>query len=476
MTNLIGGEWIGGAESVISRNPSDLSDTIGEFPVATAAQVAQAVAAARDALPGWSATSFRDRQQVLQRISTEIRRRAEEIGRLLSREEGKPLREGIGEAYRAAELFDYYAAECLRQFSETAQSIRPNTLIEVSRGPVGVVAVIAPWNFPVALPAWKIAPALAYGNCVVFKPSEIVPATSFMLAQTIAESGLPAGVFNMVIGAGGDTGAALVGDQNVDAISFTGSVRTGEKIAAAGIAHMAKLQLEMGGKNPLVVLDDADLSLAVECAIQGAFFSTGQRCTASSRLIVTKGIHDRFVAGVAERMAGLIVGHALDEATMIGPVVSEAQLDRDLQYLEIGRQEGARLLRGGSRVKGRSDGYYLEPALFVDTTSSMRINQEEIFGPIAAVIPVNSYEEALAVANDTEFGLTAGIITSSAKYASDFRARAEAGVVTVNLPTVGLDFHVPFGGRKRSSYGPREQGSYARDFYTETRIAYVATN
>jgi len=470
--NLIGGHWFVGAEPLESRNPSDLSDIVGRFGAASPDQVDDAVRAARAALPAWSATPFRERERILRRIGDALAAQADSLGRLISREEGKPLREGLGEAQRAAELFHYYAGECLRQFEESAQSIRPDITIDITREPVGVVAIIAPWNFPVALPGWKIAPALAYGNCVVYKPSELVPASSVAFARVLAECGLPPGVANVVLGHGPDIGAALAAHEGVDAISFTGSMATGERVAQAGIRHMAKLQLEMGGKNPLVVLDDADLDRAVECAAQGAFYATGQRCTASSRLIVTKGIHDRFVAGLGQRMDQLRVGHALDDDTIIGPLVNRRQMERSLEYIDIGKAEGARLLRGGRPVKARCDGHYLEPALFIETDNRMRINQEEIFGPVASVIAAADYDEALAIANDSPFGLTAGIITTSEKKAQHFRRHIQAGVATVNLPTMGLDFHVPFGGQKRSSYGPREQGTYAREFYTETRIAY----
>lgn len=473
-SNLIGGKWTGGNGRMTSINPSEPQDAIGRFAEATNVQVADAVQAARDALPGWSRGQIAERAQLLKRIGASLDANASELGRLLSREEGKPLREGTGEVRRAAELFEYYAGECLRQFGETGSSLRPDVRIEIRRVPVGVVAIVAPWNFPVALPSWKIAPALAYGNTVVFKPSELIPATSLAFARLIVGAGIPAGVFNMVMGAGHEVGRCLVEDEGVDAVSFTGSVATGGKVAASALTHMAKLQMEMGGKNPLVVLDDCDLERAVDYAVQGAFFSAGQRCTASSRLIVQNGIHDRFVRGVTERMAALRIGHALDEASQIGPLVSDAQLTRVADYVEIGTREGALLARGGGRLKLDGGGYYLEPTLLVDTQSRMRINQEEIFGPVASVIAVDDYEEALHVANDTAFGLTAGIVTGSAAHGEHFRQHAEAGVVTVNMPTVGLDFHVPFGGTKRSSYGPREQGTYARDFYTETRVAYIA--
>jgi aldehyde dehydrogenase (NAD+) len=282
-------------------------------------------------------------------------------------------------------------------------------------------------------------------------------------------------VFNLVMGRGSVVGETLVNHPDVNAISFTGSVSTGRAIAAKAVARMAKVQLEMGGKNPLVVLDDADLPTAVNVAVQGSYYSTGQRCTASSRLIVTEGIHDRFVAAVAEKLAGLKVDDALAAGTDIGPVVDQSQLDQDLKYLEVGRGESARLATGGERLRRAKDGYYLSPALFTEATNSMRIAREEIFGPIACVIRAKGYDEALDMANDTEFGLSAGIVTTSLKHASHFKRNSQAGMVMVNVPTAGVDYHVPFGGRKGSSYGPREQGRYAAEFYTTVKTAYIAS-
>jgi len=336
-----------------------------------------------------------------------------------------------------------------------------------------VVGIIAPWNFPIAIPAWKVAPALAYGNTVVFKPADAVPAMAHALADIIARAGFPAGVFNLVMGRGSVVGQAILDHPGVDAVSFTGSVPTGQKVAAACVAKMKKFQLEMGGKNPLVVVDDADLGVAVECAVNGAFYSTGQRCTASSRLIVTEGIHDRFVAAVIERMKKLNIGDALDAATQIGPVVDESQLAQDESYIRIGRDEGATLAFGGERLVRGTPGHYLAPALFTDVEPAMRIAREEIFGPVAAVLRVRDYEAALAAANDTPFGLASGICTTSLKLASHFKRNAEAGLVMVNLPTAGVDYHVPFGGRKGSSYGAREQGRYAVEFYTTVKTAYT---
>ena len=353
--------------------------------------------------------------------------------------------------------------------------MRPGLEVEITREALGVVGLITPWNFPIAIPAWKIAPALCYGNTVVFKPAELVPGSAHALSEIIARAGLPAGVFNLVVGPGSVVGQTLLEHPDVAAISFTGSVATGRKIAQACVLStpMKKFQLEMGGKNPLVVLDDADLKVAVEVAVNGAYFSTGQRCTASSRLIVTEGIHDRFVTAMTERLKGLQVDDALKTGVHVGPVVDQSQLDQDLRYIKISQDEGARLAWGGELLNRETPGFYLQPALFTETTNAMRIAREEIFGPVACVIRAKNYDEALAIANDTEFGLAAGVCTTSLKYASHFKRNSEAGMVMVNLPTAGVDYHVPFGGRKGSSYGAREQGSYAKEFYTTVKTAYT---
>jgi aldehyde dehydrogenase (NAD+) len=410
----------------------------------------------------------------LKKISDEILSRRDEIGQLLAREEGKTLPEAIGEVARAGQIFGFFAGESLRLAGDKLASVRPGVEVEVTREPVGVVGVIAPWNFPIAIPAWKIAPALCYGNAVVFKPADLVPGSAHALSEIISRSGLPGGVFSLLMGRGAIVGEALLNSNSVDAISFTGSVATGRKVAEACISRMAKFQLEMGGKNPLVVLDDADLKVAVEAAVNGAFFSTGQRCTASSRLIVTEGIHDRFVEALVERMQALIVDDACKAGTQIGPVVDQKQLDQDLSYLRIGKAEGAKLLHGGELLSREKRGYYLSPALFIETTNGMRISREEVFGPVASVIRVKDYDEALSVANDTDFGLASGICTTSLKHTAHFKRHAQAGMVMVNLPTAGVDYHVPFGGRKASSYGPREQGRYAAEFYTAVKTSYVS--
>jgi aldehyde dehydrogenase (NAD+) len=471
--NFIGGDWVAGAETARNINPSDLSDVIGEYARADKAQADSAIAAARAAFPAWSMSSVQDRANLLDAVGNTILARKDELGRLLSREEGKTLPEGVGEVVRAGQIFKFFGGEALRLAGEKIQSIRPGVDVEVTREPLGVIGIITPWNFPVAIPAWKIAPALCYGNCVVFKPAELVPGSAWALSEIIIKAGIPAGVFNLVMGRGSVVGETIINDRRVDAISFTGSVATGRAIAAKAIARMAKLQLEMGGKNPLVVLDDADLAVAVNCAVNGAFFSTGQRCTASSRLIVGANIHDRFVAALSERLRSLKVDDALTPGTDIGPVVDEAQLKQNLDYIGIGQREGAKLAYGGEMLKRAKQGHYLAPALLTEATNAMRTSREEIFGPVASVIRVKDYDEALAVANDTDFGLSAGIVTTSLKYASHFKRESQAGMIMVNLPTAGVDYHVPFGGRKGSSYGPREQGRYAREFFTVVKTAYT---
>jgi len=472
-SNYIAGEWVDGTNVTRDINPSDVSDVVGEYAQADAQQAERAIAAARAAAPAWAAFNVQARADMLDKIGNEILARKDELGTLLSREEGKTLPEGTGEVARAGNIFKFFAGEVLRRTGELVPSVRPGIDVEITREPVGVVGIISPWNFPAAIPAWKVAPALAYGNCVVFKPADLVPGSAWAMAEIISRAGLPAGVFNLVMGRGSVVGEAIIGDPRVDAISFTGSVDTGRKVAAKAIAQLKKIQLEMGGKNPLVVLDDADIKVAVECAVNGAFFSTGQRCTASSRLIVTKGIHDKFVNAMTERLKSLVVDNALKPGVHMGPVVDKNQLNQDLFYIEEGKKEGAKLAYGGNLLKRDTEGYYLEPALFTQTRNDMRINREEVFGPVATVISANDYDEALAIANDTQFGLASGIVTGSLKHAAHFRRNSQAGMVMVNLPTAGVDYHVPFGGRKGSSYGPREQGRYAAEFYTTVKTAYV---
>ena len=470
--NLIGGDWVDGSQVSHNINPSNVSDVVGDYAQGAAQDVEQAVAAARQALPAWASASPQVRHDVLDAVGNAILARKDEIGRLLSREEGKTLAEGIGETARAGQVFKFFAGEALRVVGDLQASVRPGIDVEVTREPVGVVGLITPWNFPIAIPAWKAAPALAFGNCVVMKPADLTPGCAHILAELLAEAGCPPGVFNLVMGRGSVVGEAMLNHPDINAISFTGSVPTGRRIAVRCAETMKKVQLEMGGKNPMVILDDADLAVAVPACLNGAFFSTGQRCTASSRLIVQEGIHDAFVDAMSNAMKKLVIGDALDTATQIGPVVSESQLNANLSYVDLAREEGAEVI-GGERLSLSQDGYYQAPALFVGSNNEMRINREEIFGPCASVIKVASFEEAVAVANDTEFGLSAGICTRSLKHASVFKKQSQAGMIMVNLPTAGVDYHVPFGGRKGSSYGSREQGRYAVEFYTTVKTSYV---
>ena len=472
--NFIDGEWVAGADTIENRNPSDTADLIGLFTQADAAQADAALEAAARARPLWAATGMEQRRAALTGIGDALIARADEIGELLAREEGKPRAEGVGETYRAGQFFHYFAAEALRQLGLSADSVRAGVEIETRREPVGVVAVISPWNFPIATASWKIAPALAFGNTVVWKPANLTPAVAVKLAEIIAaQPELPPGTFNLVMGGGGSVGERLAGSALTDAISFTGSFETGRRVAAAAAANLTRLQMEMGSKNPLVIMPDADLDLAVSCAVSGAFGGTGQKCTASSRLIVHEKIHDVFVEKAAAATQALKVGHALAKDTQIGPVVSAGQLESNLTYLKLAVEEGAEKICGGERLTLTTDGFFMAPALFTGTDNQMRINREEMFAPIACVIRVGSYEEALATANDSEFGLVAGICTRSLALASHFRRHSQSGCVMTNLPTAGTDYHVPFGGRKHSSHGPREQGPAAIEFYTTTKTAYT---
>jgi alpha-ketoglutaric semialdehyde dehydrogenase len=471
--NLIAGEWVTGSFASRNTSPSDSSDIIGEYASADALDVDRAIDAASAAFPTWSRTTPEFRSDILDRAGAEILARQEEIGRILAREEGKTLPEAVAEVSRAGRIFRYFAGEALRLEGERLDSVRADIEVEIIREPEGVIGIITPWNFPIAIPAWKIAPALAYGNTVVFKPAELVPGSAWIIAEVLHRAGIPAGVFNLVMGKGSVVGDAIVKSPRVRAVSFTGSVLTGRHIGMGCMERGKKVQLELGGKNPLIVAADADLDVAVNVALNGSYFSTGQRCTASSRLIVENAIHDRFVERMIDAIDRLKVDNALKPGTDIGPVASQSQLEQDLKYIDIGQAEGAKLVAGGELIKAETDGYFLKPALFVDTTNAMRINREEIFGPVASVIRVKDYEEAVAVANDTDFGLASGICTTSLKLASDFKRRSQAGMVMVNVPTAGVDYHVPFGGRKASSYGPREQGKHAREFYTALKTVYV---
>ena len=470
----INGEWIETNASVTNVSPSDTNDVIGHYAQASTEQVEAAITSANAAVIEWGQSALEARYAVLMEIGNELIARSGELGELLAREEGKTRAEGVGEVYRSGQFFHYFAGEVHRQIDDRAESVRPGIEIDTRREPVGVVAIISPWNFPMATAVWKIAPALAFGNAVIFKPANLVPASAWALTEVISrQAALPAGTFNLIMGSGGAVGDAIINNPNIHAVSFTGSLPVGREVAKATAANLVKCQLEMGSKNALIVAADADLDVAVNAAFVGAYSGTGQKCTASSRLIVDASVHDEFVAKLIAKLETTTVGHALGEGVDLGPVASETQLSENLAWIEKGKSEGATLAFGGSRVEAPTDGFFMEPTLFINSTNDMSINREELFAPIACVIKANDYEDALSILNDTEFGLTAGIITQSLKTASDFKQRAVAGCVMVNLPTAGTDYHVPFGGRKNSSFGPREQGQYAREFYTTIKTSYV---
>ncbi|MEZ8309251.1 aldehyde dehydrogenase family protein [Vibrio splendidus] len=468
----IGGEWQAGVSTVANINPSDISENIGNFAQASADQVQQAISAAKHAQPEWEKTPIERKQAVLQAIGDELIARCDELGTLLSREEGKPFAEGRGEIYRAGQFFQYFAAEVLRQIGDNAESVRPGVSVEVTREAVGVIGIISPWNFPTATAAWKIAPALAFGNSVIWKPANLTPASAVALTEIIHRQDMPAGTFNLVLGSGSKVGDALINSKEVNGVSFTGSVDTGRKVAAATAPNFVRCQLEMGSKNALVVADDADIQTAVDATIAGSFSGAGQKCTASSRLVVMDGIHDQYVEALIKRMSELKVGHALEDGVFMGPVVDGNQLEANLGWVEKARQSGGELAFGGERLSMKHEGFYMSPTLFLNTKNDWEVNQEEVFAPMASVIRVADLEEAIATTNDTRFGLTGGIITQSLRTSAMFKQQAQTGCVMVNLPTAGTDYHVPFGGRKESSFGPREQGQYAKEFYTVVKTAY----
>lgn len=453
-------------------NPSQRSDVIGRYAQASPALVDEAVAAARAAQPAWAALSPQDRADLLEGVARRILDDVEPLADLLAREEGKTLPEARGEVTRAGHIFRFFAGEAVRLTGEIQDSTRPGVRVATHREPLGVVGIITPWNFPIAIPAWKLAPALAYGNTAVLKPADLVPASAVALFSILDSVGFPAGVANLVLGPGRTVGDRLTASDALDAITFTGSEAIGTQIARVGTERLMPVQLEMGGKNPLLVAADADLDLAVECATNGAYFSTGQRCTASSRIIVDRRIADRFTEKLVARMQGLTVGDSRAPGTEIRPVVDERQLASNLGHLEAARAlPGVEII--GGETSNLDVGNFQRPALVLNAEPRAAINQDEVFGPVASLIVADDHDHAVHLANDVAFGLTAGICTQSLRLADDFRRRAQAGMVMVNLPTAGVDPHVSFGGRKRSSFGPKEQGAHAREFFTQLKIEYV---
>ncbi|MDM0045313.1 aldehyde dehydrogenase family protein [Variovorax dokdonensis] len=468
----INGRWETGATTGVRRNPSDTAEVVVEYARADRRQAERAVRAAADAFPAWSHSTPQRRADALDAIGSEILLRQDELGLLLAREQGKPLADAVAEAQRAGQLFKYFAGEALRAHGETLASVRPGVQVDVTREPVGVVALMTPWSSPLAVPARKIAAALAFGNSVVFKPSERVPGCGWALAEIISRAALPAGAFNLLMGSGRELGAALVDGGLVDAISFTGPESVGARIVQAAAKRRARVHLEMGARNALVVMADADLERAVECAVQGAYSCSGQRCTASSRLIVEAPVHAAFVARLRQRLAAMRVGHALEKGVVMGPVVDAEQLVRNLEAVRIACEEGAELVHGGEAIERPSRGHYMSPALLL-ALPGQKVARDALFGPVACVLEALDYDHALALANDSAYGLCAGICTRSLAHATHFRRHARVGMTLVNLPTVAEDYHVPYGARKASGDGARAQGRQAAEFFTTLKTSYL---
>ncbi len=475
--NFIGGEWVSAASGATfeNRNPADTTDIVGLFQQSDASDARQAIDAAAAAQPAWAAIPAPKRGEILHRAAGLLEARADQVAREMTREEGKTLPEARGEVGRAINILRYFGGEGARLGGHHVPSERPRVFIQTQRRPLGVVGLITPWNFPIAIPAWKAAPALVAGNAVVLKPSDLSPLCALRLVEVLDEAGVTKGAINFVTGPGSKVGHEIVTNPTVKAISFTGSEATGSGIAVEAAKRRARVQLEMGGKNPTIVLADADIADAVTVVVNAAFFSTGQRCTATSRVIVEEPIVERFTAALVERTKALKVGNGLEPGVEIGPSIDERQLSTVLDYVGIGTKEGARLLWGGERLSDGpyARGYFSSPAVLTEVAPTMRVAQEEIFGPVLGVLPARDVDHAVEIANSVRYGLSAGICTSSLTSAYEFINRVEAGLVMVNLPSAGVEYHVPFGGSKASSMGMREQGPVAIDFYTEWQTAYI---
>jgi aldehyde dehydrogenase (NAD+) len=473
LRSFVDGTWRDGARTTRDLNPAHPSEPVADVLQADAGLAAQAVDAAATAFPGWRATPAPARGDILRKAADLLEARAADVGRDLTREEGKTLAEGIGETRRAVQILRYYAGQTLEPDGETYPSHSAATFLYARREPVGVVTAITPWNFPIAIPAWKIAPALAYGNSVVWKPAELVPLTAVHLLEALVDAGLPAGVLNLVLGKGSEVGDVLVTHDAVQAITFTGSNVVGRAMQRKAIDGGKKVQLELGGKNPAVVLDDADLDLAAEHVARGAFLSTGQKCTATSRVIVQDAVLGPFQERLAALAQSWTVGDPLESNTRVGPLVSADQLQTVSGYLDIAQQEGARVLAGGSRADQLDGGYYVRPTVLAGISPESRVVREEIFGPVAALLSATSYADAVRLANDTRYGLSASIFTNDLSRALRFADDIHAGVVKVNQESAGIEFQVPFGGMQESSSGSREQGKAAREFFTQWKTVYV---
>jgi len=475
--SFIGGKWIDSASgrTVPNINPADTNDIIGEAQVCTRDEARSAVEAAYAAFKAWRKTPAPARGKILMKVARLMEERNEELAQLLTREEGKTISEARGEVKRATNVVEFCAGETRRLNGETIQSELPDNFAYTIKEPHGVVALVTPWNFPIAIPAWKIAPALAAGNTVVFKPASNTPATAVRLTEIFVEAGIPDGVLNLVIGSGSEAGDEIINHPAVRAVSFTGSNEIGTKMYAEVAKRGIPFQAEMGGKNPVVILDDCDLDLTIEHTAQGAFGSTGQRCTATSRAIVVNSIADKFVEKIVERARSFKIGAGADESSHIGPSVDKSQFETVLKYIEIGKEDGATLLCGGGKASGDGldNGYFVEPTVFDHVTPDMRIAREEIFGPVLSIFRVKDLDEAMIYANDTEYGLSSSIFSNDYNSISRFVDEIESGMTHINSPTTGGEAHIPFGGIKATGIGAREQGSTALDFYTELKVVYV---
>src|SRR5437868_12878018 len=475
--NYINGEWVESksGKTFPNINPANTDETVGLFQASTAADVEQACGAAAAACSGWADLPATKRGEYLFKAAELLESRLQQLGEEMTREEGKTLPEAIGEVKRAINIFRYFGGEGSRQFTYQTPSERENVLCYTIRKPLGVVALITPWNFPSAIPAWKIAPALVAGNTVVIKPASLAPLSSYRLIEALHETGIPPGVINYVTGSGGSVGDALTSNPEIKAISFTGSTSVGGSLYRKVAERRIRVQLEMGGKNPTVVLNDADLDYAADVLINGAFFSTGQKCTACSRAIIERAIYEPRVDKLVEKTRKLKVGNGLAPGVQIGPAVDAEQLKTDLEYIETAKNEGGQLLCGGRRLTGGDydKGYFIEPTIFSGVKSEMCIAQEEVFGPVLALMVAEDFDDALRIANDVRFGLSASIVSRDLTRVHKFINRIEAGLITVNLPTAGVEYQLPFGGTKESSFGMREQGPQALDFYSESRTVYL---
>lgn len=475
--NFIGGKWVKSETEKTFKtiNPANTDETVGEFQYSSAEDLRKAVDIAKEAFAGWKNLPPYSRGQILMKAAGLLEEKIDELAKIMTREMGKSLVETRSEVTRSAQLMEWYGGEAKRLCGETFPSDRSRTFLYTVRVPLGVVALVTPWNFPLSIPCWKLGPALVSGNSVILKPSSLTPLTCIKLAEIMEEAGLPPGVLNVVTGSGRELGEEIGKNEDIKAISFTGSTETGMKLYGAASGRFVRTQFEMGGKNPVVVLEDADPDRSAYFAVEGCMWTAGQKCTATSRAIVVKSVLDKFTEHVLEYVNNFKVGNGLDEGIHIGPVADEQQLRNILDYIEKGKAEGARLLTGGNRITGEAydKGYFIEPTVFTDVTRDMSIAREEIFGPVLSIIPVENFEEAISVANDVEYGLAASVVTNNLVRTMEYIDKIEAGIIHINHSTAGAEVQVPFGGMKKSSFGIREQGTETINFYTTWKTVYI---